>query len=1569
MDLAAALRNRPPAIVASSTFSARCSNQEALLSIYQDSQPDCGENENPCYSWLLGDRLRRTLGDELSAKLEQAQHRSEPGELFDLTRMPIDLVLTTSMSHAWEQAFAEHDKIVQSIAPGESPDYDYDAIVYHLFGRASAPHSLLLNGSDFEKARRETDVQSLLQSWWSSRVFVFLGFSLEDDELHRVLQSMLPTQSSGNHFAFIPDLSLNEQSELQEQFGIHVFVDTASTVSTVCSHLQAAKQTTRETADLDALVARASQDLKDPAVVSGFELLEHRLRQDGSYERLVDVHLARLSVAEEAAERQQILLETASLLEHKMLDVERAFHANLAAYREVPDKELWPSLRRRAQNHECKELLAVALVESRPELRKAERLPALLMAVECFREVGDTGRAIEAIEQASTSPENESQVAALHRTLLEEAERWYELTRALERAAARASFNEEREQHLLAHAAILEDRLDEPWAAIECYQQALAINPSNEHALESIERLFLHMHQVPALLDLLYDYGNRYSKAELHTKLWRLGEQCRSRGDFTGAVLCFDKLRDQEPSDEKLLEVLTDLYDKLGETSSLVDILKAQVGTAKAGEERAELCEQLARAHEKLGNLEEAAECWEWVSHDDPASDKAVAALERLYRKSQNGQSLLALYSRQRELASGQDKARWIMLLADVYQHQLCESGPAIDLLNDLYRKQPNNGDLGARILMLLKQENRHAEAAQLCDLLAGQAEGNKEATLRQHAARIWQQDGKPNKAVKSLESGIKASPGRADLHKELGELLQRQGENMRAAEEFDRASELSTGPESTRYALKAAHCFESLDATDRGIKVLEHRWHSGTEESVVTMELRRLYKERGRHADLIKLLEKQSGVGSEERVEQLLAKADAHAALGQNDKEIASLKSALEIVAHPEVAKQLAEVALKHQDYEATAQACEALLACEVSPEEEAGAYCLLARRSLALQERDQAIEYLDKARQRAPFDRRALNLLVEFSSDQPKGQVSYLRALLLDAPEYERADILIKIGDLCRDRLGEQEEARDSYQSALLLKPDDHLLLHRCLAIAIEEQKWDESLEYLEHLIKTESDVSVRARYRSTMAHLFEEELGDLDVATDLLWQATKEAPKNQSILRRLATQLRAKEDWPGLLDCSSLLLAALRDDPDVTPADHASAWIDLADLCSEHLDDRETAICSLEVATGLQPKSIDYRDRLARLYKDDERYDDAIAQHQAILDLEPSLLPSYTALARLYRSAGNTSAAQACEQAVSTMCGEEAKHIPIPARKKEAMSGEDIASLRHAEDRFAFGRLLAQITPAIAALAPHRRRRGTFSGRKVLPSSHPMSVQIAALAEQLGVHSPIVYKQMDGGIEVAVERSGDQLIPVVIVGRDLLKTETAIKTTYQLVAALIGLRREYLAQVVQPQLKSLGHMLDAVFELVAGEGGAAVSKTAMAINELLDQESFDRVKAFVSKLEPDQQSGQELIERWIEVSRMSAGRVALWVVGDLLAALEAIEDSGIQGSEYEEQRQDLTRAFCSAQVRDDMRPKPSNPLTRTPMELSTSSKPLGKSMSLRQNFRNIARTVTEEIRLDSL
>ena len=1309
-------------------------------------------------------------------------------------------------------------------------------------------------------------------------------------------------------------------------------------------------------------------------MASGFELLEHRLRQAGAHERLVDVHLARLSVAETAEERQQILLETASLLEHKMQDPIRAFHATLGAYRELPDRKLWTSLARQATTHECQELYATALMESRANLRSGDRLTALLQAVQTYRQIGDTSRAIEAIELVPVGAARREEFDELHRDLLREAERWYELTRALERAVGQATELDAKQDFLMQRAEILQDRLGEPWAAIECYQHVLSMDPGNAQALKLIERLFLHLHQVPALLDLLYDYGVRHSASELQAKLWRLGEQCRSRGDHTGAVLCFEKLRDEEPSNTKVLEALSELYAELGETTSLVDILKAKVGASKAGTERAELSQKLAIAHEDLDNLAEAAECWEWVCHDDPNSTEAVAALERIYRRSQNWQSLLALYSRQRERAHGHDKAHWILLMAELHQHQLAELGPAIDLLSELREGEPNNSELGARILLLLEHAGRYGEAARLSDQLAEKGEGNAQATLLQHAARLWQQHGEAGKAVKSLEAAVSTCPERADLHKALAEALQAQGEHLRAAEAYDKASLLATGFESTKYALAAARCFENLNATDRGIEVLEHRWLSGSDERIVAVELRRLYESRGRHEDLITLLETQNErVRQEEQLEELQAMADAYAALGQWKEEIACMQRALE--AFPEradIAKQLAEAALGRQQWAVAETAARLLLEGDHSVEDKAIAYCFLARRSFEMGDQADALAFLAKARERAPFDRRALGLLVEFSAGQPEAQIGYLRALLLDAPPGERAGLLIKIGDLCRDHLQERDEARDAYHSALLITPEDHLLLHRCLAFAVEDKEWDSSLEYLDTLIKTESEPSVRARYRSTTAHLHEEELGDIDTALRMLWKASEEAPKDLSILRRLNTLLRAQNDWPGVLDCSSKLLAALRDAPGLSAEEHARAWIDLADLCSEHLSDRETALCALEVAVGLQPKSLEYRERLAKLYNDDGRFHDAIAQHQSILDLEPSLLPSYNALARLFEKTGNESAAKACQQAASTMCSETSIRIPIPKQRTSPLSNELMATLRHQDERFALGHLLALLTPAIATTAPRQRRRPTFGGRKSLADTHKASQRTAALAEQLGVHRPAVYLESEAqlGVTTGIERSGDWLVPVIVFNKDAVESIDSVQTSFLLARALVTLRREYLAQAVQPNVKALGQALDAVFELSASEPGAAVSKTATALAKAIDASTFDQLKVLVRKLRPDKHSGVDIVSRWIETSTMSANRVALWLVGDLLAALDGIADETQSKRKSEEARQDLIRAFCSPLIRGDMRSQPTSPLTKTPLEGDgRSAGAKGKSQSLRKDFRNIARTVTEEIRLDSL
>ena len=477
--------------------------------------------------------------------------------------------------------------------------------------------------------------------------------------------------------------------------------------------------------------------------------------------------------------------------------------------------------------------------------------------------------------------------------------------------------------------------------------------------------------------------------------------------------------------------------------------------------------------------------------------------------------------------------------------------------------------------------------------------------------------------------------------------------------------------------------------------------------------------------------------------------------------------------------------------------------MAEDATVEDQVAGYCLLAQQAIARGENDEAMEHLGHARERMPFDRKVLALLVELASDKPDAQIGYLRALLLDAPRNERADILVRIGDLCSSALDEKEEARDAYLGALQLRPNDHLLLHRCLAISVESKEWDESLEYLERLIESEEDPAVRARYRSTTAHLYEEELGNIDKSIELLWLAVDEAPSDQNILGRLAQHLRIKEDWQGLLECTSRLLAALRDDPHVTNEAHARAWHELAKLCTAELDDRETGMCALEVAVNLHPKNVDYRLDLAQCYQDDGRREAAIAQNQAVLDLEPTLLTSYNSLAKLYEASGHGEAAQACRLGAQALLGKPLEEKSMQRVPKEPLDNEHLSALRHEDDDVVLGHLFALMTPALAMLKPKRRRRlSTISGRRPLNADHPASELIASMAERLGVYSPVVYvdRRQEEAAETGVERRDEMLVPVVVLSHEAAEDIESSKVRYALARTLVLLRREYLASSVR-------------------------------------------------------------------------------------------------------------------------------------------------------------------------
>jgi tetratricopeptide (TPR) repeat protein len=791
-------------------------------------------------------------------------------------------------------------------------------------------------------------------------------------------------------------------------------------------------------------------------------------------------------------------------------------------------------------------------------------------------------------------------------------------------------------------------------------------------------------------------------------------------------------------------------------------------------------------------------------------------------------------------------------------------------------------------------------------------------------------------------------------------------------------AARHSEGARATKLALSAAQCFEEVDADDRAVSVLETRLDTGAKETVLGEELRRLYERTNRHAALIELLQAQLvGTRSEERLEILWAMAEAHRALGQWEEEIECCEQAVRLF--PDrigVVRRLAETAAKHQSWDAVEHACRILLTLETRGEELANIYCMLARREAELGNRESAVKLLGKARDKVPFDRAVLSLLTEISDDQPEAQMGYLRALLLDAGDEEKADLLIKIGDLCADKLGLRSDARDAYQEALLLREHDHLLLHRCLTFSVEDGEWYESLEYLDRLIESEKDPAVRSRYLSTAARVHEEELHNVDPAIPLLWRASDDNPSDQDVLRRLMSHLRERKDWHGLLECTSRLLAALRDDPTVTAAVHAKAWHELAEICIQQLNDRETAICALEVAANLQPFNLNYRSELARLYaQDDTRLQDAVEQYQAILDLEPERQHSYQVLARLYEKMGRPESAEACRQATATMRGDKIEPAERAANPGSPLTLERFGRLSHPDDRLAMGQLMALLTPIIAAIAPRRRRRSSvIASRRLIPATHLVAAKIKRLAKRLGVFPPVVYFEEDTAtpVKMGVENQDGELVPTITLNDEVLKDVDSAQATFLLAAGLASVRREYIAQTVEPDTQVLGQALEAMVE-VARQGKAS-SKTAKAFATHLSPVALDQVRALLDKLPLASKSGVELVRSWREASSRTADRIALWVAGDLAAGLAALEMRAGESEVPAAARQDLIRAYCKPGMRDETAvytpaASPVKTLARKAQTAGVGDSKNKNPRAMRERFRRAATAVTEELQVDQL
>jgi tetratricopeptide (TPR) repeat protein len=231
----------------------------------------------------------------------------------------------------------------------------------------------------------------------------------------------------------------------------------------------------------------------------------------------------------------------------------------------------------------------------------------------------------------------------------------------LERYQDLARFREEELAALRDPAAILraaqalsdlyEQRLQQPDAAARVWERAFTADPDGALALEA----------APAALERLYTASNRFQdlatlwrkelarlaaqapaegedearRARRRELLLRLGALCRDQLAAPGdAIAAFEAVLASHPDDPVALQALAGLYSESDRSDELRRVLELRVKSARDPEERARVLLQAGEVAEKSGDLEVAESSYQEAFALDVSSRAVFTALERvLYRR------------------------------------------------------------------------------------------------------------------------------------------------------------------------------------------------------------------------------------------------------------------------------------------------------------------------------------------------------------------------------------------------------------------------------------------------------------------------------------------------------------------------------------------------------------------------------------------------------------------------------------------------------------------------------------------------------------------------------------------------------------------------------------------------------------------------------------------------------------------------------------------------------------------------------------------------------------------------
>ncbi|MEM7677209.1 MAG: hypothetical protein AAF449_14500, partial [Myxococcota bacterium] len=321
---------------------------------------------------------------------------------------------------------------------------------------------------------------------------------------------------------------------------------------------QGAIEVYREAIELqpDHSAARAGLEalLKGPQGKAAAEILEPVYRRLGDWARLVETYEGMVEKAEEPSERVERLVAIRSIYEERLDRPDEAFKAAGRAFDEAPDQpDTLEALERLGRQCGAVDELMTMLQNRADSLALDNPVRPTLrarLADHAENLVGDPRRAIDIWRQAHKDhPKDPEPLVSLDR-LFAQAGDAREQVAVRKGLAELAGTPEDRADHLIVAAKILEERLSDRPAAAFQYEQVLVQVPNHDIALDRLDHLYTESRADLDLGRILEVASRNRLGARRADAFYRLGQLRQGPlEDPSGAVEAYGEVLRMDPND------------------------------------------------------------------------------------------------------------------------------------------------------------------------------------------------------------------------------------------------------------------------------------------------------------------------------------------------------------------------------------------------------------------------------------------------------------------------------------------------------------------------------------------------------------------------------------------------------------------------------------------------------------------------------------------------------------------------------------------------------------------------------------------------------------------------------------------------------------------------------------------------------------------------------------------------------------------------------------------------------------------------------------------------------------